>query len=350
MSEIFKLRFQAELEGQEAFDKFFASGERGARTMQSSIKGALADTARDIKSFVAGMGKDLAAASGLKFGIAGNARDVLEFRNSLQRLVIMAQVGDDQIDSLKKQILDVARVSNQAAPAVESALEAFVEKTGDIDTARKNLALYAQVATATASSLEDVASVGVELSRKLNVKDQAAAFGILAQQAKQGAIELRNLAGQGPRIFSAGAALGLTGEKGVREAGALSQVYIQAFGGKGASASASAATAVERTFLDLAQKRENVESLGIKVKGRDPLDVLFDIIKKTGGDPFALADTKIFDSRALRGVRILSNEYQRTGKFGSYESFRDVTPNSKQIETDAQRAMSTGTQDRKSVV
>lgn len=340
MSEIFKLRFQAELEGQETFDKFFSSGERGARSMQSAISSSLKDTARDIKSFVAGMSRDLMNASGLKLGIAGNAKQVLEFRDSLQRLVIMAQVGDDQIAGLKKQILDVAQVSNQAAPAVQEALSAFVEKTGDIETARKNLALYAQTATATAASLSDVAQVGVQLSDKLNVKDQAASFAILATQAKAGAIELKDLATYAPRIFSSGAALGLTGEKGVREAGALAQVYAKAFGGRGSGA--TTATAIERTFTDLASKSANVEALGIKVKGRDPLDVIFDIIKKTGGDPFAIEDTKIFDSRAMRGIRILANEYRATGKFGTYESFRDVQPNAGILASDAARAASTG--------
>lgn len=331
-------KFRIRVDGKDELTDFFSRSEGSARSFQANMRAALGDTAKTIASFTKGLGKDLLNASGVNLGIAANAKQVLEFRDSLQRLVISAQVGDDQIAGLKQQILETSAASNQAAPAIAGALQAFVEKTGDIDTARKNLALYAQTATATAAAIEDVAQVGVQLSDKLNVKDQAKSFAILATQAKLGAIELKDLATYAPRIFSSGASLGLTGERGVREAGALAQVYAKAFGGRGSGA--SVATAVESTFRDITKKANQLEAGGIKVAGRDPIDVIFDIIKRTNGDPRAL--NKIFDARSARGVTILANEFRRTGGFGTFEHFRDVSPTPGLIDSDAARAKSTG--------
>lgn len=333
-------KFRVRVDGKDELENFFSGGERGAKSMQSAVKAALADTAKSVAGFASGLAKDLMHMSGLKLGLAANAKQALEFRDALEQLAVSAGVGDDQIAGLKKQILDTASASNQFKDDVTGALQAFVEKTGDLKTARDNLALYAQTATATRAAISDVAEVGVQLSDKLNVKDQAASFAILATQAKKGAIELKDLATYAPRIFSSGAAAGLTGEKGVREAGALAQVYAKAFGGRGAGA--SVATAIENTFRDIAKKAPAIEEGGIKVAGRDPVDVLFDIIRRTKGDSLALARTKIFDARSMRGVNILANEYKATGGFGTYESFRDVQPQAGIIAADAARQTSTG--------
>src|SRR5262249_53771500 len=158
----------------------------------------------------------------------------------------------EMVDGLREQIHKTASASNQLQDAVTASLSAFVERTGDIDTARQNLELYGKTATATGAAMEEVARVGVELSEKLNIKNQTGAFSILAAQSKAGSIELKDLATKGPRIFAAAASAGATGEHGLREAGALAQVYSRAFGGRGSAA--NVATAVENTFADILKK------------------------------------------------------------------------------------------------
>jgi hypothetical protein len=235
--------------------------------------------------------------------------------------------------------------------------------------------LYARAATATSTAVKDLALVGVELSDKLNVTEQAKSFAILAMQAKAGSIELRDLATKGPRIFAAAASAGATGEYGVRQAGALAQVYARGFGGSGAAA--NVATAIENTFADITKKQGRLEGIGIHVGGRNQFDVLKEIIVKasvgSGTKDKALLDRlvkesiggatdeqimatiaksggsstvgklqEVFNTRSLRGVLVMARDYAKSGKFKTYDELRDVAPDAGQLDRDFATRSSTG--------
>ena len=321
MSEL-EARFRVSLQGKDELSNFFQKSERDARSFGSNIGGALKSAAKDIASFGLATGKSLAGMATGNLGIAAQAKSVLQLRDSISALAVMAGKGADAVEPLRQQIHAIAIASNQMQSDVTEALSAFVERTGDIETARRNMELYGKTATATGASLQDVAYVGAELSSKLGIKDQSNAFGILATQSKVGSIELRDLATKGPRIFAAAANYGLTGEKGLREAGALAQIVATSFGGKGSAA--SVATSIENIFASIAKKTGVIEASGIKVKGRDPIDVLFDIIRKTGGDVNTLQASKIFTQQGMRGVTAFARMYKSTGGFGDYEKLRDL--------------------------
>jgi len=273
---------------------------------------------------------------------------VLAFRDSVAALAVMAGKGEEAVGGLREQIHKVSLASVQMQTDVTEALAAFVEKTGDIETARKNLELYGKVATATGASIKDVALVGAELSDKLKIKDrgqQGLAFGILAAQSKAGAVEIRDLATKAPKIFSSASAMfGVEAIEGLRGTGALAQVYAKAYGGTGTSA--NIATSIQNTFTDIIKNRDRVErTIGHSIKGEDPYEIIKELVRATGGDTEKLikhGKTGVFNIQALRGINILADEYRRTGKFGTFDTFKNVTGGEALIDRDFAIRANTG--------
>jgi ethanolamine utilization microcompartment shell protein EutS len=341
VAEDFELRFRVSLGGKDEVTDFFDKSEKSAARFQSSLK----SLGSAMSTFANKAGSQFQAFAGKELGgsFGSQARGVLQLRDAINQLAVSSGKGGEIVGGLKDQIQSVSVASNQMQTDVTEALQAFVEKTGDLDTARKNIELYGKAATATSAALADISRVGVELSDKLGIKEQANAFAILATQSKQGAIELKDLATKGPRIFAAAASAGATGELGLREAGALAQTYAKAFGGIGSAA--SVATAVENTFSGIAKKRSRLEGAGIKFtdaegKERDRFDVLFDIIRATKGDETKLRE--VFTQQGMRGVMVLANEFKKTGGFGTFERFRDVRPDAGVLDRDFATRSSTG--------
>lgn len=347
MSDEFKavagLKF--EVEGDRPVVEFLDQFGAKVRKVEGSTKDlakALAQTGSAISSFAGKAQSQLQAFAGKELGgsIGSQARGVLQLRDAINQLAVTSGGGNEMMAGLKAQIQQVSVASNQLQGDVTSALQAFVEKTGDLKTARDNIAEYGKVATATSAALSDVAQVGVELKEKLNITDQAKAFAILATLSKSGSIELKDFARQAPRIFNVAGSAGVTGEEGLRKIGSLSEVYGKYVGGSGADKAARVATSIENTFASIAKKAPRLEAAGIKVEGRDRFDVLFDIIRKTGGNETQLR--QVFTQQAMRGVLGLANEFKTTGRFGDFERFRTMAADAGIIDKDFATRTSTG--------
>jgi hypothetical protein len=325
MSDTFTLKFKAELEGKNEVDEFFERGTRGADKFEARLKRAFKSTGAAISDFAGRAGSELQAFAGKELGgsLGSQARGVLDLRDAINKLAVSAGGGQEMVSGLKDEIQNISVASNQLQVDVTAAMQAFVERTGRIDIARKNMELYAKTATATSASLEDVARVGESLSSKFNITDQAKAFAILATQAKSGAIEMRDLATQGASIFTAAREAGIGGkgreEQGVREIGGFLQAVAGGARGKGKTTAADTAVQVAAIFSQIRQKSGAIEALGIGVSGRDYIDVIKDIIRAEGGDPLKLA--KIFkNERAFRGVSTLARQFRETGNFSELDT------------------------------
>lgn len=312
-------------------------GERDVKEFQKAVVGAFKDSAKEIAGFAFSTGKSLASLATGNIGIANQAKRVLEFRDSVAALAVMAGKGEESLGGLRDQIHAVSKSSVQMQDDVTAALAAFVEKTGDIETARKNLELYGKVATATGASIKDIALVGVELSDKLGIKDQGQSLAILAALSKSGAIELSDLATKGPKLLAAAASAGAKDELGLRKTGALAQVYARGFGGTGSAASVT--TAAERTFSDLSTHGKALRALGVDGRG-DKFEVLKEVIRRTGGDDTALR--KIFGVIAMRGVNVMAREFKDTGGFGTFDRFQSIAPPTGMIDQDFKLRAGTG--------
>lgn len=351
MSEL-EARFRVRLEGMDDFRDKLKKGERDAKEFQKAVAGAFKDSAKEIAGFAASTAKSLASLALGNVGIAAQAKNVLAFRDSVAQLTVTAGLGADKMAELRDQIHAVSKSSNQMQDDVTEALSAFVERTGDIDTARKNLELYGKVATATGASIKDVAYVGVELSQKLGIKDpakQREALSILTAQGKMGAVEIRDLAIKAPAMFSAAAGMfDVEGISGLRGTGAIAQSFAQAFGGKATAGMTS--TAVRQMFTDMTRRKEMIDwTLGKDTRGQNPYETVKQLIVATGGDAQALLKNHgegIFTPTALAGVRIMAKKWRdkkkemggrfdpRTMGFEDFDRFYNASGDFGNIEKD----------------
>lgn len=346
MSEL-EARFRVRLEGGDELSNFFKRTTAEATQMHRVLGGALRDTTKQIAGFAASTAKSLASLAIGNIGIAAQAKSVLAFRDSVSALAVMADKGEESLAGLRDEIHAVAKASNQMQDDVTASLAAFVEKTGNLNAARANLGLYGKVALATGAAMKDVALVGAELDDKMKIKGaskQGEAFSILTAQSKTGAVELRDLATKAPKMFSSVAGFfGVAKDplETLRGTGALAQVYAKAYGGTGTSA--SIATSMQNTFADIIKNRARVEKLTGHKLGTDPYQIIKDIIIASGGNTEQLLKNGrlgVFNIQAQRGINIMAEEYRRTGRFDTYDKFRNVK--GADLDVDAAQRRNTG--------
>lgn len=321
-------RFRVGLDGKEELSQFFEKSERGVKRFKSVMSTELNTVGREISNMASMAGRTLSALGGIGagFGIASTARSVLELRDQLQGVAAVAGLTQSQVGGLKDEVIAASKATNQFGTDIAEALNEFVAKTGDIDKGRKSLELFGKVATATRASAKDIAAIGADL-QKLGVSDQQKAFSILAKQSDVGAVELKDLVSQGPRLLAAMQGAGLQGETGLRHGGALAQVFQQGTGNVERTS-----TAVESTFRDIAMRSTMLEGAGVKnIFGRDRTDVLKEIITKSKGSEKILRS--IFGDEAFRGVQVMASEFRKTGGFGTFDRFSNVQADGSTIDS-----------------
>jgi hypothetical protein len=325
-------KFRVSLDGKDELSSFFTRGEQGARRFSSAVGAEFGRLGKDVAGFAASAKNVVLSLGGLGagLGLASGARNVIELRDAIAGVGANAGLSKDQIASLRNEILSTGKATNQFGSDLTKGLNAFIAKTGDLEAARKNLELYGKTARAARSEVEDIANIGAELP-KLGITDQATALSVLAKQADVGSVELRDLVSQGPRLLASFQSGGLRGELGLREGGALAQVFQ-----KGTGSVDRTSTAVEAAFRDLIGHQDQLKDAGINVldpqthEARDRVQVLLDVVKRAGGREDYLR--QVFGDEAFRGVQVLASEFRETGGFGTFEQFRDVEADSSLID------------------
>ena len=256
------------------------------------------------------MGRMAAAAAGA-LALGQTIRGVQEMESRMAALRKDSGLTESAIEDLRSEVYRVSTLSgiNVDVGQALSSIESIVEKTGDIEFARRHLQTLVETIGATGG--EGGAEVGrmVTEFRKLKIEGDGVGrtLAILNTQAKAGSFLMRDFAPLGERVFSAWASLGYEGEDSAREMGALLQT-----GRLGVGSSEMAATAFEatvRTVTD-AKKLEAIRAeLGVDVRNEDGSyrrlsEVLTDVIDATQGDITRIST--IFDAEAMRFVQAIA--------------------------------------------
>lgn len=290
--------------------------------------------------------------AGLLTGAAAVAtvRQVGNFNDRLIRLGIQANLADDKLDGLKNKIFDTANAANvRVAPdQLLNAIDAIVEKTGDLKFAEDNLMNMGVAMQATNAMGADIGELFAEF-QKMNIKapeEVLRAIDVLNVQGKEGAFTLQNLARLGPRVITAYTATGRGGVEALREMGAALQMIRQ-----GTGSSEMAATAFEATMRTLtdADKIKKLQTLaGIDVyqhlengeKVLKPINQLMsEIVRTAGGDISKIGS--IFDAEAVRAFNKAAGEFNETGQLATLEKYFGVVATGEQTMTDAGRGART---------
>jgi len=166
---------------------------------------AVGGMAKNSRRHLAGMRSD-AHKTGAKMGMMGrwigaaaiggaaiaSGRQVVGLERRFTRLGIQANRASDEMNSLKASIFETANAPDiRADPAeITSAIEAIVEKTGDLDFARENIHNIGAVIQATGAAGASVGEILAEF-QKMDIKDPSQvlkAIDILNVQGKEGAL------------------------------------------------------------------------------------------------------------------------------------------------------------------
>lgn len=278
----------------------------------------------------------------------GTANYIIGLERRFTRLGIQADISADKVDDLKKKIFDTSRAPDISIDPSQmtSAIEAIVEKTGDLEFAEKNIRNIGLAIQATGAEGTAIGEVMAEFQKMGIVieKDVLTALDTLNVQGKQGAFTLQNVAALGPRVMTAYTSMGRTGIPAIKEMGAALQVIRQ-----GTGSSEMAATAFEaliRTLSD-ADKVKMLQQGGIKIfdpealkEGREVLrpinELMVDIIKRTDGRKILLSE--VLDAEAMRSFNSSISEFQRTGGLESLDKFMSVQADGSTTLGDSARA------------
>lgn len=222
---------------------------------------------------------------------------------------------------LVAKVRDVAGRTGTDPGEAMAGLQAFVAKTGDLESGLQALAKMSALAKATGSSLKDVMDASADIANSLGDVTQKgdkldAVMRLVASQAKVGSIEMADWAKRMPKI--AAAAGQVEGDFGtnVTKLAALGQIAKR---GGGASSAAEAATSVAGLINTMktparieAFSKNKIDVFGQSGRLRDPVEVILDALKKTGGDPIAMK--KMFANvQGERAVTGLARVYTQAG-------------------------------------
>ncbi len=281
-------------------------------------------------------------------GAGATLKYVSDLEDRFTYLGIQANTSGEEITKLKERIFQASQAANTRIDPgqLTAAVEAIVEKTGDLDFATNNLQNLAVAIRATGAEGGAIGEIAAEL-QKMGIKDPKTVMEVLdtlTLQGKEGAFTVKNLAALGPRVMTAYAATGRSGAEAMREMGAALQVIRM--GTEDSSMAATAFEAVLSTLMDPA-KIKLLSKAGIKLfdpeqlkQGRRVLrpinELMTEIVTKANGDKVKIG--QIFDREAIRAFNQLVGEFQRDGGIQSMEKFMSIQGDGSANMRDAARA------------
>lgn len=283
----------------------------------------------------------------------GTVRNLVNLEERFTRLGIQSQKSAEDMEALRRQIFETAREPDiRVDPSqITGAIEAIVEKTGDLEFARENIRNIGMAISATGAEGSSIGEILAEF-QKMDVRafdDVLRSIDILNEQGKSGAFTLQNLAALGPRVVTAYTAMGRQGPDALREMGAVLQVIRQATGGS--EQAAESFEALLRTFQDVEKAAEIQRRSGVQLfdpdelaQGREVLrpinELMVEIVEAARGRS-SLINEVFTDATAQRAFRAAISEYSRTGAVELIGRFYEVQADGSATMADSARAADT---------
>lgn len=247
---------------------------------------------------------DIAGGAGIRTNIGeavGSAVDLqrrsVELSNAAYMPGAAGAAGTRQnATELVSQAREVGSFAAMDPVKAMEGLQAFVAKTGDLETGRKILQDMAVLSRATGTSLEDMVDASGDVANALGDVDNKSekintVMRVIAGQGKLGAVEIKSFATQMAKVGSAATAFEGRPEDNIATLGAM----VQMSRAKGGSASATQAATSVASFTNLLRTPARMKAFeGITGKKfynqqtgmlRNPEEIIVESLKATKGDP-----------------------------------------------------------------
>lgn len=225
------------------------------------------------KSAVSGMGVDLDYESLVSKGVDLEKRSV-DLVNSGYMPGHGGMNGQRQdAAGVRAQISDVSiRTANDAGDTMQG-LQAFVAKTGDLETGRAVLFDLAKLSKATGANMGDMADAAGDVANQLgDVPDKgkaiASVMGAIAAQGKEGAVEIKDLASQMAKLGAAAGQFSGDRAQSIANMGALVQM-TRAKGGAASSTQAASAVGTFTATFSKGKRVKELDAFGVDYLGAD---------------------------------------------------------------------------------
>ncbi len=335
--------------------------ESALRERQRAAKGMVGAVGRSAGGSLKAVGAIGAGALAIGGSFALNSAIQTQMSEGAQASKLANQAGDP---SLKGRLLGEARgVRGFSGSEALAGMGEFVTKTGELQTARDIIKDMGELALATDTDLGDLGATAGQAFNVLKdsisdpierVKVLKELMGTLAQQGSLGAVEMKDLAQDFGKLGAATRAFEGDAPALLRSMGAFAQMAVARGGAEG---SADASTASARLSNDIVTHRkkfaalvggdDKLKSKTDATKLRDPLEIMLDVLDKTGGD--VMKTGGLFGNESVKIFRGLSSVYSaaeskkkgtgRAAVQAEYDRFAGAKLDSKEIASRANSRM-----------
>lgn len=266
-------------------------------------------------SAMAALGR-YAAPAAIAAGTVAATKNFAAFDRQLTYLGNTAEASGEQMAAVRKEITETATIVAESPEDVLKATNAYVTAGQSLEVAAKATRETAITSKAFGSDMEETARAGTAAIQNMGIRVEnlGRAFDIMAEGAKVGQFEFKDMAKEMPSILAAAQGLGEQGEKALGRIVASLEVVRSATGDSSTAAN---------DYYNLLQKiiapetLKNFKKAGVdlqkelvqaKEKGESMIDAFLRIAQRESkGDPFKLK-ALVGDMRANRALTaLLSN-------------------------------------------
>ncbi|RRY08792.1 phage tail tape measure protein [Brucella anthropi] len=290
--------------------------------MQSRLNSAIDRNNKALDNARGRMVDAVAAFYTLKSALSAPLDAAMNLETQLEDIGQKANIPQERLGALGKQLRQVARETNQATSKMAQGMDTLVGFGANENDALGLLKPIGRAATAYRAEVDDLAKAGFAALDNLKVPatDFGKALDAMAQAGKEGAFELRDMAQYFPSLGAAYQGLKQKGVPAVADLSAALQIVR-----KGAGDSEEAATNLANVLqkINAPQTRKAFDKMGVDLeksmkkamdKGMTPIEAIAEITNRTlKGDLGKLGDL-FQDAQVQKGLRpLIQNilEYRR---------------------------------------
>lgn len=172
--------------------------ENAAKKRQRMVAGAAGNVGGGVKSGIGALlGIDAAG------GIAGMVSEFRDVEKEMTRFQIDAQLGADKMSTFRAEVMRVSNATGVSRQSLVEGAHAYQILTGDADGARESMDLFAKVAIASGSSMDEIAHVAgaMRMNARIDPKNFQEGFDVLLSMGHKGSVELRDFGSEVARLM-----------------------------------------------------------------------------------------------------------------------------------------------------
>lgn len=225
---------------------------------------------RGIKRTLSGALSPLGVGIGIT-GLAVAGKQVIDFEDSLNRLVIQGAKASDttndlnmRTNSLRATLDSMSKATGASRDELLAGATAIVNMQGPVENLEEQLAVLAEANVATGASIEDLAGLAFVMKRAFGIveaKDLEKGLSGIIEAGKRGSVPLGQMAVVLQKLSTQFKDFKASGTEGAADLASALQVLV----GSGFANAEEAGTGLQSLLTSFAKKSKELGKLGVKV-------------------------------------------------------------------------------------